>query len=360
MTAEQKKQDVQKFLISRKTTVRDAMKKMKEIGQKVIFVVNDDNTLFGSLSDGDIRKWIIQEGALNENIEKICNTSPHIVNEDYDISEVKALMIGLKIECVPVIDSGREIVSILTWDSVFAGEVPKQKEQLDIPVVIMAGGKGTRLDPFTRILPKPLIPIGDKPIIEMIVERFLEYGVNEFYLSINHKAKMIKSYFEEIEPAYQLRYIEEQNPLGTAGSLKLLKDKIKSPFIVTNCDIIVESDYSEIVKYHKDNNNDLTVVVSCRHYTIPYGVCEIRNGGILEEIKEKPKYDLLVNTGMYVLNSNLLELIPADQVYHITDLIKAAKAKGFKIGVFPIDEKSWIDIGQWEEYRKAVASLKID
>jgi NDP-sugar pyrophosphorylase family protein len=224
----------------------------------------------------------------------------------------------------------------------------------------MAGGKGTRLDPFTRILPKPLIPIGDKAIIDIIMERFSRHGVKEYFVSVNHKAKMIRSYFEEMATQYRIHYIEEEKPLGTAGSLKFLKDRIKDSVLVSNCDTIIDCDYSEITKFHKNNNYQISIVGSLKHFIIPYGICEIENGGLLRNLTEKPEYDYLVNTGMYILTNETLDLIPENQQYHITDLIKTVKNNGGRIGVFPISEKSWIDIGQWDEYRKSLKSLRIE
>ena len=227
-------------------------------------------------------------------------------------------------------------------------------------MVIMAGGKGTRLDPFTRILPKPLIPIGDKAIIDIIMDKFADQGIKEFYVSINTKAHMIKSYFKEVNTKYSISYIEEEEPLGTAGSLKFLEGRIKGSVLVSNCDIIVDCDYAEVVDFHRNNGYDVTIVGSYRHFTIPYGICEIEKNGLLKDLKEKPEYDFLVNTGMTVLGKKTLGLIPAGEKFHITDLITRVRENRGKVGVFPINEKSWIDVGHWEEYHKSVKLLGIE
>jgi len=217
------KQRVDSFLIVADGTIKQAMKQMSAIGEKELFVVNGENKLIGSLSDGDVRRWILKEGSLKEKVDRICNKDPKTVGESYEIESVKEVMLEQKIESIPVITTNNEVKDVLLWDDVFAGKIRKHREEIDVPVVIMAGGKGARLDPFTKILPKSLIPIGDKPIIEIIMDKFSEYGMKDFYVSVNHKAKMIKSYFEETNGKFNITYIEEEKPLGTAGSLKLLE-----------------------------------------------------------------------------------------------------------------------------------------
>jgi dTDP-glucose pyrophosphorylase len=348
----------QSFLIDKHKTIRQAMRQLNEIGHKELFAIDQDGRLVGALSDGDIRKWILKEGSLEESIDVIYNKNPKKVTKNYDLENVKELMLQLRIESVPVVDRKGIVLAVLTWDDVFAGHVEKHHDALNVPVVIMAGGKGSRLDPFTKILPKPLIPIGEKPIIEIIMDKFSAHAVKNFYISVFHKARMVKSYFDEANAKYNLTYVEETTPLGTVGALSMLKKKIKSDFFVTNCDVIIDCDYAELLAFHRERKHDLTLVVSMRHYVIPYGVCELESGGALKGIKEKPEHDLLVNTGMYIMNPQILNLIPDQTSFNIIDLINAAKAKKLSIGVFPIGSKAWIDVGQWEEYYKSVQELQ--
>ena len=350
---------LKRFLITRDFTVKDAMRFMNTNGQKESFLIDSRGRLLGSLSDGDIRKWILKEGKLTIKAERVCNKNPKYVGENFNIEQVKTLMLDQKIDSVPVMNAHKKVLDVLIWEDVFSGKVARLKEPLKLPIVIMAGGKGTRLDPFTKILPKPLIPVGDKPIIELIMDKFHEYGVKNFYVSLNHKSRMIKSYFQEAQTPYHIDYIQEEMPLGTAGSLRLLENMKSRTFIVTNCDVIINCDYSEMVKFHQEHQYDLTLVVSLRHYVIPYGVCDIFDGGMLKRINEKPEYDLLVNTGMYVINRSVLKYIPKNKFFNVTDLIAKIKLKGLRIGAFPINESSWIDVGQWEEYQKAVKILGV-
>ena len=189
------------------------------------------------------------------------------------------------------------------------------------------------------------------------LERFKDLGCSDFYLTVNYKGKILKAYFEELEADYKVNFIYEKEALGTAGSLCLLKDHFNQPFFVTNCDIIIKADYASLYEFHQKGGYDITLVASTKEYVIPYGTCELNSDGHLSHINEKPKYDFLINTGLYVLNPEVLKLIPEKKFYHITLLIEDAKKRGEKVGVFPIDEDAWIDIGQWAEYQRAVEKL---
>lgn len=350
--------EFQSILIQQGATVKDAMKQLDISAEKILFVIDNQSCLIGSLTDGDIRRWILSEGKLTDKVEVVCFKDTFFTKAKYDIDEIKEDILRRKIVYVPVLDDNKKIIEFIIWDKLFDGKLKRiSKEKLHIPVVIMAGGKGTRLEPFTRILPKPLIPIGDKPIIELIIDIFHEYGISDFFISVNHKSRMIKAYFEEINPEYSITYLEEKTPSGTAGSLSLIPKKIDQELIITNCDIIIREDISKILEYHRVNNLDMTLVGAIRHYNIPYGVCKIENGGALTEIVEKPEYDCIVNTGMYIINGSLLPLVPKDTFFHMTDLVEKLKKDKRKIGVYPVSEKSWIDVGEWNEYRRAVELL---
>ncbi len=347
------------ILIEKSASIKDAIKQLDKTAEKILFVVENGNKLIGSLTDGDVRRWILKDGELSAKVDDVCFKGTYFVKSNYDIEIIKKEIFKRKITFVPVVNERKEIVEFLIWDKLFDGKIiRKTKETLNAEIVIMAGGKGTRLDPFTRILPKPLIPIGEKSILEIIIEKFTDYQVNHFYISVNHKAKIIKSYFEEIHPDYKIDFLYEEKPLGTVGSLKQLEGAFTKEIILTNCDIIIDADYADLVNHHKENKNDITIVASLKHYSIPYGICEIENGGQLLSIKEKPEYDFLVNTGMYIINPNILKFIPKDEFFHITHLIDKIKPT-HRIGIYPISENSWTDTGEWIEYKKAVEKLRI-
>ena len=339
-------------------TIRHAMKKLGQSGKKCLVVIDEKNTLLGTLSDGDLRKAILKGSNVGDSIFDIYQSKPTVLVEGkYELTEAKKLFIKNKFDLIPVVDYKGKLSDILLWETVFKNDKNRQNEKLDVPVVIMAGGKGTRLEPFTKVLPKPLVPIHDKPVIEHIIERFVKVGVNEFILTINHKARILKAFIEELRPDYSIDFVEEQDPLGTAGSLKFLEGRFSEPFMVTNCDIIIKADYLDLYAFHQKNSYDITLVASMKNYIIPYGTCELNGEGHLKQINEKPEFDFLTNTGLYVLNPDVLHLIPADKLYHITHLIKDAKKSGKRVGVYPIDDDAWIDIGQWAEYQKAVERL---
>ena len=351
-----KKTLIEYISIDKSYSIKDAIKKLDETAKKLL-LVTEKGKLCGIVTDGDIRRWILKSGDLLGSVELVMNTNPKYVFEG-DYKGAKLLMKQHLIEAVPVLDDTERVVDILFWNDNF-DDIPNHYDKLTNPVVIMAGGKGTRLDPYTKILPKPLIPIGDIPIVERIINKFHDYGCSNFYMTVNYKKTMIKAYFNEVEKDYNLEYAEETKPSGTAGSLSLLKDKLKETFFVSNCDILIDGNYSNMVKFHKEKGNKITLVSSLKHFTIPYGVIEIGDEGAVERLVEKPEYDFLVNTGMYILEPDVLEDVPEDTFFHITELIKLYMDRGEKIGIYPVSDKSWLDMGQIKEMELMLERLGV-
>ena len=334
-------------------SLKEALSSMSKSGEKCIVVIDTKDKLLGTLSDGDIRKSILAGKQLDDSIEDIYQRNCVFLQKNkYDEQTAKEIFSSKRIDLIPIVDEENKVIQIVYWQE-FLSERTELPAPIDIPVVIMAGGSGTRLAPFTDVLPKPLIPIGGETIIEKIINKFTMIGINQFYFTVNFKSKLLKAFFEELDPPYDFEFIDESKPLGTAGSISLLKDKLKGPFFVSNCDIIIDCDYSDIHSFHTENNFDLTLVASAKNYEIPYGTC-ILSDGKLQSIQEKPSHNYLVNTGLYLINSHLIELIPHDSSYDMTDLLEDMLQKGISIGVFTVDEESWIDIGQWSEYKKAL------
>ncbi len=346
------------MIISFQKTLRDALKKMSKEGKKSLIIGDEGNIFKGILSDGDIRKALLKGKNLKTKIKDIYNKKASFLYEDeYQEKIAKDIFQKKRFDIIPIIKRNNELVKILHWYDFFQTKRVSQNLK-DCPLIIMAGGKGTRLKPFTQILPKPLIPVNNKTVLERIIEPFFNSGVKDYYLTVNYKAKILKAFFEELDPEYNVQFIEEKKPLGTAGSLKNIPRKIKTPFLITNCDVIFQLDCHELVDFHKTNKFDLTLVASTKEITIPYGVCKTNKEGVLENIDEKPTFDYLVNTGLYVINPSIIKYIPDDKYFDMPQLIETAKNNGNTIGVFPIDETQWVDVGQWEEYEKAKSRLE--
>ena len=348
---------LEKVFIKPDHSIKQALKQMDAMGEKTLLVVDDQAVLLGTLSDGDVRRWILKGKDLAQHVSQAMNANARFVDAHFDKESAQKLMVKNQFQCLPVVDKNKKVIDAVWWVDLFEKDL-KRTAKFNIPVVIMAGGEGSRLAPFTKILPKPLMPIGEKPIIEIITQRFTEYGCDDFYLSLNYKANIIKAYFKDIEHSYKITYIEESKPSGTAGSLYLLKNKMKGPFFLCNCDILIEADYADILKFHGQKKNKITLVSSMKHFMVPYGVCQIENGGVLKSIREKPEYDFFVNTGMYILDKTVLNDIPQNEFYHMTDLINDYLKRGERIGVYPVSEKSWLDMGQLEVLQEMLKTFE--
>lgn len=348
-------EQVASLCVPKTTRIRECIKKLDDTGKKIILVVEDER-LVGVITDGDIRRWILKNGDLSESVVHIMNQQFTAVSYK-EIQRVGQLLKKKKLEAIPVVDEQGKPVDVIFWKDLFEKKNLLTKP-IDVPVVIMAGGKGTRLYPYTRIIPKPLIPIGDIPIVERIINRFNEYGCQQFYLTVNYKKDMIKAYFNELEKTYGLECVDEDKPLGTGGSLHLFEGKLKETFFVSNCDILIDANYADILDFHKQNQNKITMITSLKHYTIPYGVINLDQSGQIRETTEKPEYNFLVNTGMYVLEPEVLSLIPKNEFYHITELIDACIVKGIKVGTYPVTEQAWLDMGEFTEMERMTERLK--
>jgi dTDP-glucose pyrophosphorylase len=342
-----------RILIKTCSTLKEALKKIDETALQVLLVIDEKEKLLGVITDGDIRRAIIKGISFETPIKNIMSENPVTIKIGDSKDRALFLMKKNDIRHIPVIDENCKVIDIYLWkDFLKNGEIvfPKKNNK----VIIMAGGKGTRLDPFTKILPKPLIPINEKPVIEVIMDTFKKYGFYEFYISLNYKSEMIKYYFAENPNDYKIEFIEENDYLGTIGALSLIKSRIKNTIIISNCDVVIDVNYDELLKYHRKNENDITILGISRHVNIPYGILNMKSGcADFEKIVEKPDYHFIVNSGIYVFEPKIIDLIPANQKIDAPSLISTAKEKGYKVQVYPMS-CSWFDIGQWGEYRKTI------
>ena len=223
----------------------------------------------------------------------------------------------------------------------------------------MAGGRGKRLNFFSELLPKPLIPVNGKPVIDHIIEKFLNLGIKKIYITVNYKKNIIKSYLKDQYKNANLIYIDEKKPLGTAGSLNKIKIKKPKNLFVINCDTILNLNFDKFLDYHIEEKNDFTIVAAFKKIVIPYGVCEVKNKTRkLKEIKEKPTLNNFVNVGAYCFKGHLSNLIPKNKIIDMNDFIKKLILKKYKVGIYPISEIDWQDVGEWSEYFKTVSNFQ--
>ncbi len=346
---------VNKIIININSTIKDAYLKFNTSGERCLFVVSSDKKFLGVLTEGDIRKSILKRKNINFSIKSLYNTKPfYIKGNELNYNKIKNFFQKNKYNLIPIIKN-KEVIDYLDYqkfNKIKNFDNSNIKKNINIPLVIMAGGKGTRLQPYTNIIPKPLFPYADSTIIEEIIKTFIPFKINKLLLSINYKKNLIKSYFKESSFNFKVSFIEEKKSLGTVGSLYLIKKIIKNDFFLTNCDVLFNIDYNDFYDFHINNKNDISIIVSPNEFTIPYGVIENDKNGNLKKIIEKPKINYLFNCGLYIINKKILSLIKNNSKYDFNELIDNAMKKKYKIGVFPIDPSSWKDFGEMHHWKK--------
>lgn len=349
---------IEPLVAGRHTMLVEAMQKIDDNSNGILFVTDEEDRLCGVLSDGDIRRWIIRTGRLDVEICLVMNKNPRFISEE-NRQNPYSYMEAEMISALPMLNKDGRIHEIVFMNDKINLHVVENDSLKDIPVIIMAGGEGTRLYPYTKILPKPLIPVGDVPIMERIIEYFCRYGIREYYVTVNYKKTMIRSYFSEMSRPYHIQYVEEDCPLGTAGSLRLLENTFDVPVFVTNCDILIRADYEDIYNYHRTSGNVITMVTALKNDIIPYGVVYTRENGEVCQIEEKPRRSYFVNTGMYVINPEMIQFIPENTFFHMTDLMTRVMQKGFKVGMYPVSENSFLDMGEFDEMKRMEEKLDL-
>ena len=347
-------EQLEKYLGRADMTIVAAMQKIDKNRKKIIYIVDGERKLIGSLSDGDIRRWIIKTGEIGATIDKAMCQAPKCFFDDAVDEAKNFFAVNGAIDSLPILTRDGVLTDIIFRDvkSVYRVKKNFRPSLAGVPVIIMAGGKGTRLLPYTKILPKPLIPVGNIPIVERIINSFRECGADRFYMILNYKKEMIKSYFSEFKIDYEMNYVDEPEPLGTAGGIRIIDEQFDTPVIVTNCDILIRADYVDILQFHKNMGNALTIVSSLKHTVIPYGVIHSKAEGLVASMEEKPHVSYLVNTGMYVIDAEHLSKIPRDRVYNMTDFIDQLVAEDLKVGIYPVSEDSFLDMGEFEEMKR--------
>jgi len=349
---------IQAKIVDSKVSIIQAMKHMDEARTKSLLVFDGDKFI-GMITNGDLQRAIIANKPFSMPIiDLIDNNNKRYAHQGEDLQLIKDWMIEVRAEFMPILDEHENLTDVIFWDDLLSEKnIGDIRPKIDLPVVIMAGGKGTRLKPITNVIPKPLVPIGEKTILEVIMDQFESIGCHKFFMSVNYKADMMKYYLSQLDHQYDIEFFQEEKPMGTIGSVSLLKGKITTPFFVSNCDSINEQDYRDVYDYHVNNHNDMTIVTMVKSFKIPYGVIETGENGLMTALKEKPEQTYQVNTGVYILNPELINEIPEGEFFHITHLMEKVQARGGRVGCFPVSENSWHDMGEWQEYLKMIKVL---
>lgn len=343
---------MKKYFILNTSSVETAIKQFNKYGTNSLIVINKKDKFLGVLSNGDLRKGILKKKKINFSIDKIYNSKPTFYfSENYEIKSIKSSFIKKGFDLIPILNSNKKVVKIFKLLDFIKNKNLEKKNLKKTDAVIMAGGLGTRMIPFTDVLPKPLIPLSGKPVINHIMENFEQYGIKTIWITLNYKRQLLKSYLRQTKYFTKIKFFEEKVPLGTVGALKHLK-KLNNTVILTNCDTIINTNLHNLLSFHKKNNFDITIVASIKNFDIPYGVCKFDEKNNFIKLQEKPNIKMFINSGMYVLNKNVIKSIPLKK-FDMNVLIHKIKQSGKKIGVYPVHQKAWIDVGNWKEYQKS-------
>ncbi len=337
--------NIQQYIARDTLTVSEAMRDIDKNAGGILFLTNEDDILTGCITDGDIRRFLLKGGKMDDSAIKAANPHPKTANS---LNEAAKLYHERNWIVIPVIDNKGTITDLFTGPK----DLTKNRAALNIPVVINAGGRGTRLDPYTRVIPKPLIPVGELPIIELIMKEYQTYSCNNFHIIVNYKKELIKAYFAENEEPYNITWHDEKKPLGTGGGLSLLRGIFNDTFFFANCDALLTANYERMIQFHKEHHNTITMICAYKNMTLPYGIVDMGVNGTIEKMQEKPLMSFLTNTGIYIVEPEVINDIPNDTPMGFPDIVELERQKGKNVAVFPVGESDWMDMGQLSELEK--------
>lgn len=346
--------DITSNIILEDRDLKYALEQLDRAVVKVLLLINSEHVFVATITDGDVRRAILAGASLETKLSEIANYFPIFLRHDDEVTAWK-IMHEKEISALPILNQEKKIQKVYVIGN---SNQKEYIEKLDVPVVIMAGGLGTRLYPYTKILPKPLIPVSDVPISERIIQSFQKIGCEEFHMIVNYKRNMIKAYFNDMDHGYNIRFWDEETPLGTGGGLCLLKDCISDTFVLTNCDILILDDVRKIIKHHKEEKNKVTMVCSLKNFTIPYGIVNFSEGGEISSFEEKPQLSFFTNTGYYILEQDIFNYIDQGEKIGMPDIIDRMRKNGLKVGIYPISENAWLDMGQFDSMESMEQRLK--
>ena len=342
---------IEKHTINRNSSVRDALLKLDELASDaILFVVDEKQRLIGSLTDGDLRRGFIKGLGFEHRLEDFIQNNPKFIKfNEYSLDKLDEYR-SKNFKILPILNDSNIVVDILNFRT--------RTTLIPADAVLMAGGEGKRLRPLTETTPKPLLKVGGKPIIEYNIDRLKTVGINNIHLSVNYLAEQLVEYFGDgSDKSLNIKYVKEDKPLGTIGSILLIENFAHDDIIVMNSDLLTNIDYADFFKTYKDSDADMAVAATSYHVDVPYAVLEVNESNAVKSLKEKPRYTYYSNAGIYILKKDVLKMIPEDQFYDITDLMEKILEMNLKLITYPINGY-WLDIGKHEDFKKAQDDIK--
>ena len=334
------------LLISPFVSIKETLEILDSTAKQILFVVDSDGLLLGTVTDGDVRRGILKGCSLETAVSKIMNCNPKSVSVEMGKTDVFRYMQSMGVRHLPVVDAGNNVVDVIAREELL------NKPRRDNIVVLMVGGLGTRLRPLTNTCPKPLLKIGKKPILETILDSFIDCGFHRFYLAVNYKAEMIENYFGDGSRfGVEIDYIHEKKRMGTAGALYFLKELPKEPIIVMNGDLLTKVDFAALVDFHNESKAAATMAVRGDSYQIRYGVINF-DGERIVSIEEKPEQTFFVNAGIYVLSPEAVAKVNKEEFFDMPELFNEIIVAEEKTTVYPVREY-WLDIGRLDDFERA-------
>ncbi len=345
------KKNLKKITVSKDINIRDSLISLNNGGIQALLVINQDDTFAGIITDGDIRRHLLKDGNLDSSIGSMIKKDSTVsMTEDED--DLNDIFKRNKINHIPILNKRNQIIALAMRTDLNN----KSLKNTNSSIVVMAGGKGSRLAPLTNIIPKPLIPIGYSTIVEKIFDSFVNQGFNNFKLIINYKKELIRSYFNELEHSYKLEFLEESKFLGTIGGIKEFAKKLTDNFVVTNCDVVTDINYHKFFKHHIKKEAYLSILGLKKSTKVPYGVLKLDEKSDVTGIQEKPKQTHTIMTGIYIINKKALDFIPDGVEFGMDELIEKLISNNKVVTSFVIED-GWYDMGQFSEYKKLLMHI---
>jgi dTDP-glucose pyrophosphorylase len=327
-------------------TIRQAMETIDQSSLQIALVVDGNDHLLGTVTDGDIRRGLLRGLQLESPVDQVMNTSPKVARQGMSRAEFIELLRRHNLHHLPLVDDTGRLVGLESDVELYEGA------EKDNWVVLMAGGLGQRLRPLTDDMPKPLLPVGDRPLLEIIINRFTAQGFRKFFISVNYRADLVEAHFGDGSKfGAEIRYLREDQPLGTGGAVGLLPERPTLPFVVMNGDLLTTINFESLVDFHQEHRADLTLCVRRYSHQIPYGVAEIRGGEVMS-IVEKPNHECFISGGIYVLSPSVFDRLTPQRRIDMPELMRELIAEKQRVTAFPVTEY-WIDIGRIEDLERA-------